>query len=167
MAAEIRADTRGSGWILTTEGPSVAKTLRLRVRAPGHRPALRSREIAIDELRDRDGHGRRVGAGERLTVTVDGEPVADVVPHAARRSPWVPAAELRRIQVETPADHRLLGDLATSAQGDRRQLTPQTAGSEPSPGSLVYSTTSGRRVVCSCARTTPGLSSALAWAAGP
>lgn len=38
-----------------------------------------------------------VQAGERVTLTVQGEPVADIVPHA-RRAPWLPgdwlAAEL-------------------------------------------------------------------------
>ena len=38
--------------------------------------------------------------------------VADIVPHVKRRSPWVPAAELRRIVREAPADAGLLDDLA-------------------------------------------------------
>jgi len=76
------------------------------------------RKISIDELRDRmDAVVAAVRAGERLTLTVDGEPVANVVPYAARRSPWVPAAELRRIQREAPADHRLLGDLGNVREG--------------------------------------------------
>jgi prevent-host-death family protein len=76
------------------------------------------REVSIHELRDRtDTAIAAVRAGERLTLTVDGEPVADVVPHAPRRSPWVPAAELRRIRREAPADPRLLGDLGDVRAG--------------------------------------------------
>jgi hypothetical protein len=38
--------------------------------------------------------------------------VADIVPHNASRSPWVPAAALRLILDEAPADAGLLEDLA-------------------------------------------------------
>jgi antitoxin (DNA-binding transcriptional repressor) of toxin-antitoxin stability system len=70
------------------------------------------RKIAIDELRDwMDAVITAVEVGEHVTLTLAGEPMADVVPHAARRSPWVPAAELRRIQRDTPADADLLADL--------------------------------------------------------
>ena len=51
-------------------------------------------------------------AGEELTLTVNREPVADIVPHVERRSPWVPTSELRRIVREAPADAGLLADLA-------------------------------------------------------
>jgi prevent-host-death family protein len=46
------------------------------------------REVSIHELRYRtDAVIAAVRAGERLTVTVDGEPVADIVPRAERRNP--------------------------------------------------------------------------------
>lgn len=51
-------------------------------------------------------------AGERLTLTVNRRPVADILPHSEGRDPWVPAAELRRIVREAPADPDLLIDLA-------------------------------------------------------
>ena len=51
-------------------------------------------------------------AGEELTLTVNRERVADIVPHVERRSPWVPASELRRIRRDAPADAGLLDDLA-------------------------------------------------------
>ena len=51
-------------------------------------------------------------AGERLTLTVNRRPVADLVPHTERRDPWVAAAELRRIVRDAPADPGLLDDLA-------------------------------------------------------
>ncbi|HEV7775067.1 MAG TPA: hypothetical protein VGO48_17445 [Conexibacter sp.] len=76
------------------------------------------RKVSIHELCVRtDGVLAVVQAGERLVLTFDGEPVADIVPHAARPSPWVPAAELQRIRREAPADHRLLGDLGDVRAG--------------------------------------------------
>ena len=51
-------------------------------------------------------------SGERLTLTVNRRPVADILPHAEQRSPWVPTSELQRIIAEAPADQGLLTDLA-------------------------------------------------------
>jgi antitoxin (DNA-binding transcriptional repressor) of toxin-antitoxin stability system len=51
-------------------------------------------------------------AGERLTLTVNRRPVADLLPHVEQRDPWVPSSELRRIVDEAPADFGLLDDLA-------------------------------------------------------
>ncbi|HEX7279462.1 MAG TPA: hypothetical protein VF255_07545 [Solirubrobacterales bacterium] len=51
-------------------------------------------------------------AGERLTLTVNRRPVADILPHAEQRDPWVASSELRRIVSESPADSDLLDDLA-------------------------------------------------------
>ncbi len=53
-----------------------------------------------------------VQAGETLTLTVNRDPVADIIPHVERRSPWVPAAVLRRILTEAPADPGLMSDIA-------------------------------------------------------
>ena len=54
-----------------------------------------------------------VQAGERLQLTVNRTPVADIVPHVLERGPWVSSAEVRRILVEAPADQGLLEDLAS------------------------------------------------------
>lgn len=71
------------------------------------------REVSVRELRNNTpGVVAAVGAGEELTLTVNGRPVADIVPHVERRSPWIPAAELRRILTDAPADPALLTDLA-------------------------------------------------------
>jgi prevent-host-death family protein len=71
------------------------------------------RDVSIRELRNSTANVvKEVEAGERLTLTVNGRPVADIVPHAAQRDPWVPAAELRRILRDAPADAGLLDDLA-------------------------------------------------------
>jgi prevent-host-death family protein len=53
---------------------------------------------------------RRVEGGERLTITADGRPVAELLP-LRRRGP-VPVDEARRIAGHHPADAGLLGDLA-------------------------------------------------------
>lgn len=71
-----------------------------------------TREISIRELRN---HTARVvaavRAGERLSLTVNRTPVADIVPHRATRSPWVPAETLRRVVAEAGSDAGLLDDL--------------------------------------------------------
>lgn len=45
-------------------------------------------------------------------MTVNRDPVADIVPHIEQRDPWVSSAVLRSIVDETPADVDLLADLA-------------------------------------------------------
>lgn len=52
---------------------------------------------------------RRVEAGERLTVTVDRRPVAEIVPLHRRRA--VPAAEALAVASRHPADRGLLPDV--------------------------------------------------------
>ncbi len=52
---------------------------------------------------------RRVEGGERLTVTVDRRPVAEIVPLRRRRS--VPAAEALTIASRHAADRGLLRDV--------------------------------------------------------
>ena len=47
-----------------------------------------------------------VKAGERVTLTVRGEPVADIVPHA-RRERWLSGPELRTQLIERSADPAL------------------------------------------------------------
>jgi antitoxin (DNA-binding transcriptional repressor) of toxin-antitoxin stability system len=72
-----------------------------------------ARAVSIRELRNSTSAVvSELQTGERLTLTVNRRPVADIVPHVEDRSPWVPAAELRRIVSEAPADIGLLDDLA-------------------------------------------------------
>ena len=72
-----------------------------------------TREVSVRELRN---HTAQVvdalRSGERLSLSVNGTPVADIVPHTATRSPWVPAATLRQVIEDAGADARLLADLA-------------------------------------------------------
>jgi antitoxin (DNA-binding transcriptional repressor) of toxin-antitoxin stability system len=70
------------------------------------------RNVSVRELRNSTSAVvSELEAGERLTLTVNRRPVADILPHAEERNPWVPVAELRRIVREAPADPGLLDDL--------------------------------------------------------
>jgi len=72
-----------------------------------------TREISVRELRNHTADVvAAVRSGDRLSLTVNRTPVADIVPHAAARSPWVPSATLQRIVAEAGADAELLDDLA-------------------------------------------------------
>jgi antitoxin (DNA-binding transcriptional repressor) of toxin-antitoxin stability system len=72
-----------------------------------------SRNVSVRELRNSTAAVvSELESGERLTLTVNRRPVADILPHSEGRDPWVPAAELRRIVDEAPADPGLLSDLA-------------------------------------------------------
>ncbi|MGN6663205.1 MAG: type II toxin-antitoxin system Phd/YefM family antitoxin [Solirubrobacterales bacterium] len=72
-----------------------------------------AKEVSIRELRNSTSAVvSQLEAGERLTLTVNPRPVADILPHAEKRDPWVASSELRRIRREAPADPGLLDDLA-------------------------------------------------------
>jgi prevent-host-death family protein len=72
-----------------------------------------TREISVRDLRNHTAQVvAAVRAGERLSLTVNRMPVADIVPPEASRSPWVPAGTLREIVTESGADAGLLDDLA-------------------------------------------------------
>jgi antitoxin (DNA-binding transcriptional repressor) of toxin-antitoxin stability system len=72
-----------------------------------------ARAVSIRELRNSTSAVvSELEAGERLILTVNRRPVADILPHVGERNPWVPATELRRIVREAPADPGLLDDLA-------------------------------------------------------
>jgi prevent-host-death family protein len=68
-----------------------------------------SAEVSVRELRNQTAQVlRRVEAGERLTVTVDRRPVAELVPLPARTT-WVPRQ--RVIESLVQADSGLTADL--------------------------------------------------------
>ena len=72
-----------------------------------------ARDVSIRELRNSTSSVvAELEAGESLTLTVNRRPVADIVPHAQQRDPWVSSSELRRIVGEAPADAGLLEDLS-------------------------------------------------------
>ncbi len=53
---------------------------------------------------------RRVEAGERLRISVNRRPVAELIPLA--RPMWATGASIERVLREAPADAKLLRDLA-------------------------------------------------------
>jgi prevent-host-death family protein len=69
-----------------------------------------SASISVRELRNTVSEVlRRVESGERLTVTVDRRPVAEIVPLRRRRI--VPAAEALSIAARHAADRGLLAEV--------------------------------------------------------
>jgi prevent-host-death family protein len=72
-----------------------------------------ARSVSVRDLRNSTADVvAAVRAGERLTLTVNHDPVADIVPHIEQRDPWAPATVLRDIIREVPADEGLMADLA-------------------------------------------------------
>ena len=72
-------------------------------------------EIGVRDLRNRTGHVLdAVRGGERVILTVHGEPIADIVPHG-RRARWLSGAQLRAQLGERAADPGLKRDLDTLA----------------------------------------------------
>jgi prevent-host-death family protein len=67
--------------------------------------------VSVRELRNNvSAVLRRVESGERLTVTVDRRPVAELIPLRRRRH--VPVAEALKVANRLAADPGLLADLA-------------------------------------------------------
>jgi prevent-host-death family protein len=73
-------------------------------------PDVADEDVSVRELRNHTADVlRRVEAGERLRVTVDRRPVAELVPLPSRRT-WVPRD--RVVQALTQADAGLRDELA-------------------------------------------------------
>jgi prevent-host-death family protein len=71
-------------------------------------------DIGVRDLRNQTGRViDAVKAGERVTLTVHGEPVADIVPHG-RRARWLSGPDLRYQLLERSADPQLQGELEES-----------------------------------------------------
>lgn len=72
-------------------------------------------EIGVRDLRNRTADViAAVESGERVTLTVHGTAVADVVPHG-RRARWLSGPTLERELAERAADPGLTADLAELA----------------------------------------------------
>ncbi len=72
-----------------------------------------AQEVSVRDLRNSTAAVvAAVRAGERVTLTVNRDPVADIVPHIHLRDPWVSSGVLREIVRDAPADRGLLVDLA-------------------------------------------------------
>jgi prevent-host-death family protein len=68
-------------------------------------------DVGVRDLRNQTARVMdAVKAGERVTLTVHGEPIADIVPHG-RRERWLSGAELRAQLVDRAADAALRGEL--------------------------------------------------------
>jgi prevent-host-death family protein len=80
--------------------------------------------IASRELRnDTAGVIRRAASGESVEITVNGEPVAELVPIRARRSHWTAKAVLLERLGQTQADPALQNELR-KLSGDTDELGP-------------------------------------------
>ncbi len=67
--------------------------------------------VTVRELRNRTAEViAKVQAGEPVTLTSRGEPVADIVPHR-RRAPWLPGHWVRAQLERRQADPGLQGEL--------------------------------------------------------
>lgn len=79
--------------------------------APGGPATLSHMEIGVRDLRNRTAQViDAVRAGERVTLTVHGEPVADIVPHGPRAR-WLAGPLLREQLRDRAADPGLQGEL--------------------------------------------------------
>lgn len=86
------------------------------------------RNVSVRELRNHTADVvAAVRRGESVTLTANREPVADIVPHVASPSPWLPSSILREIVQRVPSDPGLLDDLADvrgSVIEDRESAQP-------------------------------------------
>ncbi|MEZ0363951.1 type II toxin-antitoxin system Phd/YefM family antitoxin [Mycobacterium sp. pUA109] len=68
-------------------------------------------EVGVRDLRNRTSQViDAVKAGQQVTLTVHGEPVADIVPHQ-RRVRWLAGEQLRHELADRAADAPLAGEL--------------------------------------------------------
>jgi prevent-host-death family protein len=68
-------------------------------------------EIGVRDLRNRTASViDAVKAGERVVLTVNGDPMADIVPHG-RRARWLAGAQLREQLQDRSADSALRHEL--------------------------------------------------------
>jgi prevent-host-death family protein len=80
--------------------------------------------VASRELRnDTAGVIRRAASGETVEITVNGEPVAELVPLRARRSHWTAKAVLLERLTQAQADPGLRDELR-ALSGDTGELGP-------------------------------------------
>lgn len=72
-------------------------------------------EIGVRDLRNRTAQViDAVMAGERVVLTVNAEPIADIVPHG-QRSRWLNGAQLRERLAVSAADPGLAAELDEAA----------------------------------------------------
>jgi prevent-host-death family protein len=82
--------------------------------------------IAQRELRNQIGRVlREVEAGERVRITVNGRPVADLVPIGQTRRTFVPREEVLKMIREAPLDANFAADVAAVTGGTIDELWPK------------------------------------------
>jgi prevent-host-death family protein len=82
-----------------------------RAKLDGIGATLSHMEIGVRDLRNRTAQViDAVKAGERVTLSVHGEPVADIVPHG-QRARWLSGPQLRSQLAERAADPELSREL--------------------------------------------------------
>jgi prevent-host-death family protein len=82
-------------------------------------------EVASRDLRnDTAGVLRRVEAGETITITRRGKPVADLVPHAKPRGRWISREELLEIRRIAAADPTFWTDIKRMRSETTDELGP-------------------------------------------
>lgn len=82
-------------------------------------------EVASRELRNHTADLlRRARAGEQITITTRGQPVASLVPVPSSRRRWLPRAELLGRLARAQADPGLRDDLARLAGDTTDHLPP-------------------------------------------
>lgn len=81
------------------------------------------RTIPQRELRNRISQVlRQVEAGEHLRITVDGRPVADLVPVGGARRTFVPRDELTKLLESAPLDRDFASDLRAATGATVEEL---------------------------------------------
>lgn len=86
------------------------------------RATLSHMQVSVRELRNNTSDVvAAVRAGEQVTLTSNGEPVADIVPHR-RRTRWLPGGWLHGQLADRQADAALRGDLDRLASGTIDEL---------------------------------------------
>jgi prevent-host-death family protein len=70
---------------------------------------------------------RQVEAGEQMRITVDGRPVADLVPIAGVRRTFVPIDEVLRLLARAPLDRKFSRDIEGAAGATLIVTLPDSA----------------------------------------
>jgi prevent-host-death family protein len=65
---------------------------------------------------------RQVEAGERMRITVDGRPVADLIPIGGVRRMFVPIDEVLRLLARAPLDRKFSRDIEGAAGATIEEL---------------------------------------------
>lgn len=84
--------------------------------------------MSVVASRDLRNHTRevlsRVAGGERVTVTVNGEPVAELGPPSSALRPYLRHSEALEILARDRPDQQLKADMAWISAGDTDDLGP-------------------------------------------